>query len=443
MTGDRTWAERSVLVTGATGMVGSALTQALVDAGARVTALVADHDPQSELIRSGTIADITVVDGRLEDVDAVERAVAGNDVEVDLPPRCADHRLDRAPVAARDVRVERPGHVERARRRRACTPTLVRSVVVASSDKAYGESPVLPYTEDMPLAGTFPYEVSKSMTDLVSRSYALTYGVPVAIARCGNIYGPGDLNWSRIVPGTFRSILRGEQPVIRSDGTFLRDYLHVDDVVVGLPRAGRRRAARTPGVAYNFSDESPASVLQIYAACCVAAGVPGLEPKILDQAVGEIRDQYLDASRARADLQWRAQTGLADGLARTFPWYEDLLGTLAMTREEELRKEILELTREYYDAAFPEKPFVGGISQIPVSGKVFDAEELTNLVDSSLDFWLTTGRYAEVFEKRFAKVMGVRHAMLVQLGLVGEPARGVDPHVAPAGQAPAARKATR
>ncbi len=200
MTGDPTWAERSVLVTGATGMVGSALTKTLVDAGARVTALVADHDPQSELIRSGTIARVTVVDGRLEDVAAVERAVAGNDVEVifHLGAQTIVSTAHRSPRATLESNVQGTWNVLDVAR---LHPTLVRSVVVASSDKAYGESPVLPYTEDMPLAGTFPYEVSKSMTDLVSRSYALTYGVPVAIARCGNIYGPGDLNWSRIVPG--------------------------------------------------------------------------------------------------------------------------------------------------------------------------------------------------------------------------------------------------
>ena len=314
----------SALVTGATGMVGSALTKALVDAGTRVTALVADHDPQSELIRSGTIDRVTVVNGRLEDVDAVERAITGNEADTvfHLGAQTIVSTAHRSPRATFETNVQGTWNVLDVARRH---PTLVRSVVVASSDKAYGASTVLPYTEEMPLAGTFPYEVSKSMTDLVARSYALTYGVPVAIARCGNIYGPGDLNWSRIVPGTFRSILRDEQPVLRSDGTFLRDYLHVDDVV-GAYLALVDAAEKAPGRAYNFSDESPSRVLDIYSACCVAAGVPGLGPKVLDQAVGEIKDQYLDASRARSELGWRAEVTLADGLARTFPWYRDLLG---------------------------------------------------------------------------------------------------------------------
>jgi CDP-glucose 4,6-dehydratase len=326
MTGNRTWAERSVLVTGATGMVGSALTKALVDFGCRVTALVADHDPQSELIRSGLINRVTVVNGRLEDVGAVERAITGNDVDTvfHLGAQTIVSTAHRSPRATLESNVQGTWNVLDVAR---LHPTLVTSVVVASSDKAYGESAVLPYTESMPLSGTFPYEVSKSMTDLVSRSYALTYGVPVAVARCGNLYGPGDLNWSRIVPGTFRSILRDEQPVLRSDGTFLRDYLHVDDVVSAY-LALVDAAEQHPGRAYNFSDESPASVLEIYEACCVAAGVPGLEPKILDRAVGEIKDQYLDSSLARSELKWHAEVSLADGLARTFAWYKDLLGSM-------------------------------------------------------------------------------------------------------------------
>jgi CDP-glucose 4,6-dehydratase len=323
MTGSAHWAERSALVTGATGMVGSALTAHLVAQGCRVVALVADHDPQSELIRSGLIERVAVVDGRLEDITAVERAITGHDVDTvfHLGAQTIVSTAHRSPRATFESNVQGTWNVLDEARQHA---ELVQRVVVASSDKAYGESDVLPYTESMPLAGTFPYEVSKSMTDLVSRSYAVTYDLPIAIARCGNIYGPGDLNWSRIVPGTFRSILRDEQPVLRSDGTFLRDYLHVDDVVSAYLVLADA-AADQPGRAYNFSDESPASVLEIYAACCVAAGVPGLEPKILDDAVGEIKDQYLDSSLARNELKWQAGVTLGDGLARTFSWYRDLL----------------------------------------------------------------------------------------------------------------------
>ncbi len=198
-------------------------------------------------------------------------------------------------------------------------------MVVASSDKAYGEQD-LPYTEDAPLLARHPYEVSKAAADLVAQSYAHTYGVRVAVARCGNVYGGGDLNWSRIVPGTIRSLLRGETPIIRSDGTFLRDYLHVDDVVDAyLTLADALERDDVVGKAYNFSDESPLSVLDLYRAICKAVGAGMVEPRVFDRAEGEIRDQYLNAIKARRDLDWRALVDLEDGLRRTVAWYRDLL----------------------------------------------------------------------------------------------------------------------
>ena len=198
--------------------------------------------------------------------------------------------------------------------------------MVASSDKAYGTQPVLPYTEDMSLSGDHPYEVSKSCTDLITTTYARTYGLPATIARCGNIYGGGDLNWNRIVPGTFRSLIRGEQPVLRSDGTFIRDYLHVDDIVSAyLTLADRSDDPGLAGQAFNFSDESPITVMQVYTAICEAAGKAGTEPKVLNAAQGEIKDQYLDASKARSVLGWTASLSLSEGLSKTFDWYDDFL----------------------------------------------------------------------------------------------------------------------
>jgi CDP-glucose 4,6-dehydratase len=320
------WSGQRVLVTGATGMVGSWLTKELVDLGATVVVLVRDADPQSELIRSGTIHRTTVVNGRLEAYADVERAVNEHDVETifHLGAQTIVGTAHRSPMQTLEANVQGTWHVLEAAR---VHPDLVRRVLIASSDKAYGEQPVLPYTEDMSLTGTAPYEVSKSCTDLISASYHVTYGLPVAIARCGNIYGGGDLNWSRIVPGTIRSLLRGEQPVLRSDGSFLRDYLHVDDVVDAYLVLGE--AMEQPGVAggaYNFSDESPMSVMQIYEAVCEAAGFAGTEPKILGTAVGEIKDQYLSAAKARKDLGWQPKLGLDAGLEKTVEWYRDLLG---------------------------------------------------------------------------------------------------------------------
>jgi CDP-glucose 4,6-dehydratase len=320
------WANRKVLVTGATGMVGSWLTRRLVDEGAAVVALVIDDDPQSELLRSGTIEECSVVSGRLEDYDTVERAVNGHEVDtvVHLGAQTIVGTAHRAPKATFETNVAGTWNVLDACRAHR---DLVERVVVASSDKAYGEQTVLPYTEDMSLDARHPYELSKTAADLVAQSYAYTYELPITIARCGNIYGGGDLNWSRIVPGTIRSLLRGEQPIIRSDGTFLRDYLHVDDAVDAyLALADRADDEGVAGEAFNVSDESPRTVMDIYTAVCKAVGAGEVEPRVLDAAVGEIKDQYLDAGKARRVLRWDAGVSLEDGLTRTVEWYRELLG---------------------------------------------------------------------------------------------------------------------
>ena len=319
------WASRSVLVTGATGMVGSALCQRLVDEGARVVGLVADADPSSELVRSGTVRSMVVMSGRLERYDDVERAINNTEVDtvIHLGAQPIVGAAARAPRHTFETNVQGTWNVLDACR---AIGGRVERIVVASSDKAYGASPVLPYVEDMPLAGVQPYEVSKSCTDLIALSYAKTFDLPISVARCGNIYGPGDLNWNRIIPGTFRWLIRGEQPVIRSDGTLIRDYLHVDDVVDAYLTLADASAGGAAGEAFNFSDESPMSVLEIFRAACAAAGEPDREPLVLGEASDEIPAQYLDASKARSKLGWSARVSLAEGLSRTFDWYQGYLG---------------------------------------------------------------------------------------------------------------------
>jgi len=321
------WSTRSVLVTGATGMVGSNLCRRLLDEGARVVGLIADDDPTSELARSGTLSKMVVMSGRLERYDDVERAINNTEVDtvIHLGAQPIVGAAARAPRHAFETNIQGTWNVLDACR---LIGSRVQRVVVASSDKAYGAQPVLPYVEDMPLAGVQPYEVSKSCTDLIALSYAKTYGVPVAVARCGNIYGRGDLNWNRIVPGTMRSLIRGAQPVIRSDGSLIRDYLHVDDVTDAYLTLADR-ATEFAGEAFNFSDESPMSVLEIYAAICDAAGMADTEPAILGEASDEIPAQYLNASKARDLLGWAPTISLGDGLAQTFAWYQAFLGASA------------------------------------------------------------------------------------------------------------------
>jgi CDP-glucose 4,6-dehydratase len=266
------------------------------------------------------------MNGRLENYEDVERAINNQEVDsiIHLGAQPIVGAADRSPRHTFESNIQGTWNVLDAAR---VLGGLVERVVVASSDKAYGTQPVLPYTEDMSMNGDHPYEVSKSCTDLISTTYARTYGLPVTIARCGNIYGGGDLNWNRIVPGTFRSIIRGEQPVLRSDGTFVRDYLHVDDIVSAYLLLGERsHEDELIGQGFNFSDESPLTVMQIYLAICEAAGKSGLEPKVLNAAVGEIKDQYLDSSKAHNVLGWKASVSLSEGLSKSWQWYNNLLG---------------------------------------------------------------------------------------------------------------------
>lgn len=319
------WAGRAGLVTGATGMVGSMLVKDLLARGARVVAIVRDNDPQSELIRSGAIADISVVTGAVEDFWTLERAI--NEYEPDAvfhlaaqPLVGAAHRL---PLPAFEANVRGTYNLLEAVR---VHRDLVHRVVVASSDKAYGAQANLPYVEDMPLLGRHPYEVSKTCADLIAQAYHHTYGLPIAIARCGNIYGPGDLNWSRIVPGTIAACIRGERPIIRSDGTYIRDYLYVKDASRAYLRlAESLDDPAVAGEAFNFSNEKPLTVLQLVEILQRLMACGHLAPDVRAAAVGEIKDQYLSAAKARQVLAWSPAFTLENGLSETIAWYRAFL----------------------------------------------------------------------------------------------------------------------
>lgn len=316
------WKEgRRVFVTGATGIVGSWLVKELLAHGAYVVALVLDADPQSELYRSGDIQRVSVVNGALEDFWTLERAI--NLYEIDTVFHLGAQTIvgvaHRFPLPTFEANIRGTYNLLETCRLHS---NMVRRVVIASSDKAYGEQPLLPYTENMPLNGRHPYEVSKSCADLIAQSYHHTYGLPVVITRCGNVYGGGDLNWSRIVPGTIRSLLRGERPIIRSDGTYVRDYIYVKDVGRAYMQLAKcLDDSRVQGEAFNFSTEKPMTVLELVNVIQKLMNCEHIKPDIRNCAEGEIRSQHLSAEKARTILKWEPEFDLESGLRETIAWY--------------------------------------------------------------------------------------------------------------------------
>ena len=323
MTADKTfWQDRSTLVTGGTGLLGGWLIKRLLDGGADITCLVRDWVPNSELVKSSIIEHVNVVRGDIYDQALLERTLGEYEIEIvfHLAAQTIVGIANRNPLSTFQSNIGGTWALLEACRR----SPRVKSVVIASSDKAYGQQEKLPYTESTPLQGKHPYDVSKSCADLIAQSYYSTYKLPVGITRCGNFYGGGDLNWNRIVPGTIRSILRGQRPVIRSDGQYVRDYFYIEDGAAAYMLLAEH-LANSPalhGEAFNFSNETPASVLDIVERIIKLMN-SSLEPVILNEASNEIREQYLNSSKARQMLDWRPLFTLDEGLKRTIAWYRD------------------------------------------------------------------------------------------------------------------------
>jgi CDP-glucose 4,6-dehydratase len=312
-----------VLVTGASGLVGSWLVKELLNTGVDVSILLLDHDPHSELIRSKDIQRCKVYSGDLRDMFSVRRAVVDSQPEIifHLGAQTIVGNALVDPISTFESNIQGTWNLLESVR----TSQLKRcAIVVASSDKAYGTSEVLPYHEDTPLLGEGPYDVSKSCTDLIARSYFLTYGLNIAIARCGNIYGGGDLNWSRIVPGAISDLLKGNTTKIRSNGLFLRDYLYVKDVVAAyIQIAGSLMTGSNSGEAFNISREEPISVLDIYRTISLLVRGSYMEPVVLNEAHGEIVNQHLSSKKARELLHWESRYPLQEGLNETIEWYKN------------------------------------------------------------------------------------------------------------------------
>jgi len=322
------WRDRPTFVTGATGLVGGWLVKRLVDLGADVVCLVRDWVPSSEFLSNAPIDKVKIVRGDVRRQATLERALGEYEVDtvIHLAAQTIVGIANRNPISTFDTNIRGTWALLEACRR----SPLVRQIVVASSDKAYGECDALPYDEGTPLRGTHPYDVSKSCGDLIASTYANTYGTPVVITRCGNFYGGGDLNWNRIVPGTIRSALRGERPIIRSDGQYIRDYFYVEDGAAAYTLLAEQLAANPDlkGQAFNFSNEIQVTVLDLARRILTLMDSP-LEPQVLNQATHEIRHQYLSAAKARRELNWEPLYTLDAGLERTVDWYRRFLGTAA------------------------------------------------------------------------------------------------------------------
>jgi len=319
------WAGRPVFVTGASGLLGGWLVRELVERGASVAALVRDGAPQSMLFREGWSERISLVHGDLGDQALLRRALC--EYEADTVFHLAAQALvgvaKADPIGTLEANVRGTWNLLEAARQAG-----TRQVVVASSDKAYGSSTTLPYREDHALQGQFPYDVSKSCADLICGMYARTYGLPVCVTRCGNLFGGGDLNFSRTVPGVIRATLRGERFQIRSDGRFVRDFLYVRDAVLAYLELAERLAAdrALAGEAFNFSLELRLTVLEIVDKVLRRMERSDLEPVVQNVATSEIREQYLSAEKARVRLGWAPRYGLDGGLAETIDWYRAFFG---------------------------------------------------------------------------------------------------------------------
>ena len=321
------WQDRPVLVTGGSGLLGGWLVKRLVHGGADVVCLLRDWVPQSELVQTGFFDRVKVVRGDVRDQALLERVLGEYEIHTvfHLAAQTIVTIANRNPVSTFESNIQGTWALLEACRR---SPKIAQ-VILASSDKAYGDQTRLPYDENTPLQGQHPYDVSKSCADLIARTYAVSYGLPVAITRCGNFYGGGDLNWNRIVPGTIRSILRGQRPIIRSDGSFVRDYFYVEDGAAAYTLLAEKLAENPElaGEAFNFSNEIQVSVLDLVENLLRLTG-SDLKPQVLNEVSNEIKHQYLSAAKARSLLRWTPQFTLEEGLARTLAWYESYFSAI-------------------------------------------------------------------------------------------------------------------
>lgn len=316
------WHRKNVFITGCTGFLGSWLTLALVNRGANVVGLVRDNVPRANFFRLELDKRITSVRGEVENYFLLERII--NEYEIDTVFHLAAQTIvtiaNRNPMATFETNIKGTWNLLEACRRNS----TVNRIIVASSDKAYGEHKNLPYQEETPLRGSYPYDVSKSCEDLIAAMYHNTYQMPVCVTRCANFYGGGDLNFNRIVPGTIRSVIFNESPTIRSDGTSIRGYIYILDAAEAyLLLAEKMDELSIQGESFNFSNEIQLSVLDITRKILELMGKEDLKPIVQNKATSEIKHQYLSAEKAKKLLGWQAKYSLDDGLKETIDWYRE------------------------------------------------------------------------------------------------------------------------
>jgi len=316
------WEGRKVLVTGCTGFLGWWLTSELIRHKAEVVGLVRDLTPQAPFFAQGTDKKISMVRGEIEDYDTVERTI--NEYEIDTVFHLAAQAIvgaaNRNPLSTFEANIKGTWIVLEACRQNK----LVSRVVVASSDKAYGNHDTLPYDETFALQGSHPYDVSKSCADLIALTYHNTYGTPVCVTRCGNLFGPGDMNFNRIIPGTMQSIMKNQRPIIRSDGSPMRDYVFVLDIARAYMMLAEHMDDKSiHGKAFNFGTGEPVSVLELTQKILKVADREDLKPDVQNNAHGEILHQYLSSTMAREVLGWEPAATLSDRLQETYNWYRE------------------------------------------------------------------------------------------------------------------------
>lgn len=316
------WLDRRVFVTGGSGLVGGYLIEELIHQKADVIVLLRDQVQGSKLFDHNILRHITIIKGDLDDPKKLERILAEYEIEsvIHLAAQTLVPIANKNPLSTFESNIRGTWNLLEACRQ----ISSIKSIVVASSDKAYGQSETLPYTEELPLKAVYPYDVSKACTDMIALSYAKTFNMPIAITRCGNFFGGGDLNWNRLIPGTIRSILKNQQPVIRSDGTLIRDYIYVEDAVSAYMTLTKALTLNPllKGEAFNFSNESQKTALEIVNLILNEMN-SDLSPVIGGKNDLEIPSQYLDATKAKTMLSWSPQYGLEEGLQKTISWYVD------------------------------------------------------------------------------------------------------------------------